>query len=456
MKKIFFIVVLLIVAGLVLVFSPGVSVFEETPPKIEIENEKAGTTYHNPKKPLKVAISDESGVGKVEVIFSSAEGSQKLISQSFGGEKEVNLNLEFPKNIKYKSGQEYKLDIVANDTSKANFFSGNEAKKNLKVVIDAKAPALAVLNQSYKIIQGGAASAVFMASDDSGELSELYVESSFGKKFKPVPFHKDGYYAVLLAWPSVESSFSASVVATDKAGNTSKTPIRLYLQSKKYKESKIAISNAFIDGKITELANEYAKDVDQMDAIAKFKFVNETLRNANEDIIEQITSQIREDKLGEFKITPFYPLKNGAVVASFGDHRIFSFDGAELSESYHMGLDFASTAMAGIVASNGGEVVFADKNGIYGNNMIIYHGFGLYTLYGHCTTMAHEQSEIVPNGANIATTGTTGLALGDHLHFGVVIQGIEVRPEEWMDRKWMKESVYDILENSKKIIDGGK
>ena len=313
-----------------------------------------------------------------------------------------------------------------------------------------------MLNQSYKIIQGGAASAVFMASDDSGELSELYVESSFGKKFKPVPFYKDGYYAVLLAWPSVESSFSASVVATDKAGNTSKTPIRLYLQSKKYKESKIAISNAFIDGKITELANEYAKDVDQMDAIAKFKFVNETLRNANEDIIEQITSQIREDKLGEFKITPFYPLKNGAVVASFGDHRIFSFDGAELSESYHMGLDFASTAMAGIVASNGGEVVFADKNGIYGNNMIIYHGFGLYTLYGHCTTMAHEQSEIVPNGANIATTGTTGLALGDHLHFGVVIQGIEVRPEEWMDRKWMKESVYDILENSKKIIDGSK
>ena len=97
MKKIFFIVVLLIVAAGVLVFSPGVSVFEETPPKIEIENEKAGTTYHNPKKPLKVAISDESGVGKVEVIFNSPEGSQKLISQSFGGEKEVNLNLEFPR-----------------------------------------------------------------------------------------------------------------------------------------------------------------------------------------------------------------------------------------------------------------------------------------------------------------------------------------------------------------------
>lgn len=456
MQKILIVVVLLIVAAVVLIFSPGVGVFEENAPKIELSYEKNGTVYYNPKKPFKIVISDDSGVGNVEVIFGSNNGKEKLLSQNFASQKELNLALEFPKNIKYKSGEKYTLDIIANDISKAGFFSGNEAKKSLQVIIDAKAPELAVLNQSYKIIQGGSASAVFMARDDSGELGELYVESSFGKKFKPVPFYKDGYYAVLVAWPTIEPSFSASVVATDKAGNTSKTPIRLYLQSKKYKESKIAISNAFIDGKITELANEYAKDADEMDAITKFKFVNETLRNSNEDKIEQITSQIREDKLGEFKITPFYPLKNGAVVASFGDHRIFSFDGAELSESYHMGLDFASTAMAGIVASNGGEVVFADKNGIYGNNMIIYHGFGLYTLYGHCTTMAHEQSAVVASGANIATTGTTGLALGDHLHFGVLVQGIEVRPEEWMDRKWMKESVYDILEGSKKIIDGGK
>ena len=59
MQKIFFIVVLLIVVVGVLVFSPGTSIFEETAPKIEIENEKADTIYYNPKKALKVAISDE-------------------------------------------------------------------------------------------------------------------------------------------------------------------------------------------------------------------------------------------------------------------------------------------------------------------------------------------------------------------------------------------------------------
>jgi murein DD-endopeptidase MepM/ murein hydrolase activator NlpD len=46
----------------------------------------------------------------------------------------------------------------------------------------------------------------------------------------------------------------------------------------------------------------------------------------------------------------------------------------------------------------------------------------------------------------------TGLALGDHLHFGIVVQGIEVRPEEWMDANWMRVNVFNVIEDAKKII----
>ena len=86
-------------------------------------------------------------------------------------------------------------------------------------------------------------------------------------------------------------------------------------------------------------------------------------------------------------------------------------------------------------------VVFAEENGIYGQNLIIYHGFGLYSLYGHCSTLNVDVNSKVKAGDVIATTGATGLALGDHLHFSMIVQGIQVRPEEWMDKKWMKESV---------------
>lgn len=451
MAKFILLFFFILVAGGVIALMPGIGFFEENEPKITLANAQNGTIYWNPKEALSLGLSDDSGLGNIEVFLVNGTDEQKLVSTGLDGQKELSLKLEFPKNIKYKNGEEYNIRIVVNDTSKAKFLSGNKANLQAKILVDTKNPDVFVIDQSYKIIQGGTGVAVFRASDTS-ELKELYVSTSFGKNFQVLPFYKEGYYAVLLAWPTTQPNFSASVVAVDKAGNTTKTPIRFYLQNKKYKESKIALNNAFLDGKIAELANMYAQNPSEMDAIAKFKFVNEELRGKNEEKIKEITSNIRENELGEFYIKPFYPLKNGAAVASFGDHRLFSFEGALLSESYHMGLDFASTAKANIVASNAGDVVFADENGIYGKNLIIYHGFGLYTLYGHCTTIAYEVGDTAQEGANIATTGITGLALGDHLHFGIIVQGIEVRPEEWMDKKWMKENIYDILENSKKAI----
>lgn len=53
----------------------------------------------------------------------------------------------------------------------------------------------------------------------------------------------------------------------------------------------------------------------------------------------------------------------------------------------------------------------------------------------------------------IAKTGSTGFAFGDHLHFGVLVQGIDVRPEEWMDAPWMNDNIYTVLENAKSLID---
>jgi murein DD-endopeptidase MepM/ murein hydrolase activator NlpD len=55
-------------------------------------------------------------------------------------------------------------------------------------------------------------------------------------------------------------------------------------------------------------------------------------------------------------------------------------------------------------------------------------------------------------GDVIAETGTSGLALGDHLHFGIMIQGIEVRPEEWLDKSWIKANITNVIKEAKKII----
>lgn len=112
----------------------------------------------------------------------------------------------------------------------------------------------------------------------------------------------------------------------------------------------------------------------------------------------------------------------------------------------------ASVKMAKIVASNDGKVVFSGYNGIYGNMPIIDHGLGLYTLYGHCSVIEVKEGDEVKRGEVIAKTGATGLALGDHLHFGILVQGVEVRPVEWLDSKWIRDNIDKIFKDADRII----
>lgn len=444
---ILFFIFIFIVSGAFAMLKSGA--FEKNPPVIHLPSE----VYTNLKDPVKLEITDESGIKQVKIsLYLTGMELKPLLAQNFTDKKKkISLNLNFPKNSLLNSGHEYKLKIEVTDCSKSNFFTGNKTSKIVNLIIDKKLPEVYVLAQSYKISRGGSAAVVFKASDENN-LKDLKIVTNFGKVFKVTPFKKDGFYTALVAWPTKEKDFRAHIVASDEAGNVNKTRIRYYLQDRKYKISTIPLSDNFLDGKISELVEHYAKDPSKFTKLDKFKFINETLRNKNEKIIVKISENVPEKMIDNFYLKPFYPLKNAAAVASFGDHRFYTYEGFEISQSYHLGLDLASYAMADIKASNPGVVAFNEKNGIFGNNLIIYHGLGLYTLYGHCTDSKLPVGADVRTGEVVATTGKTGLALGDHLHFGILIQGIEVRPEEWMDKNWMKINVYDILKSAEKII----
>ena len=424
------------------------AMFERNAPKVMLNKE----INWNLKKPIKVKITDDSGVKFLRATLSDGKNSilliKKLLSPS---KKEVSIDIKFPRTGFVTNKKYFELTIEVTDSSKWNFFSGNQIIKKSIIHVDTRRPELYIINNSYKIIRGGVATVVFKAYDEN--LKDLFIKTNFGKVFRPTPFYKKGYYISLLAWPSDKKSFKATIVATDKAGNTAKNRIKFYLKAKRYRVSKIKLKDSFLNGKITELAEENSNNAENMSKIEKFKFVNEILRAKNEQIIENITSKAPSSMIKNFKMNPFYPLKNAAAVASFGDHRFFKYQGNLVSESYHLGLDLASISEANIISSNGGTVVFAKYNGIYGNNIIISHGLGVYSLYGHCSSMLVDEGEKIKAGQVIAKSGMTGLALGDHLHFGILVQGVEVRPEEWMDTNWMKDNIFDIIKSAKKIID---
>ena len=421
--------------------------FERVAPKIQIDK----IIYWNLKTKLNIKLEDDSGIIYYKVIFNDGIKDIILGDERLGKPKQsIDLNIGLPKLVSLDKATKGTLKVIAIDNSKWNFLLGNKTKVISSVVIDKEKPKITIINKSYSIRRGGSALIIFKAEDQN--LKNFYIETNFGKKFIPQPFFKEGYYISLLGWPVTKKHFKASLIAYDKAGNKNKLTIPFYLKTKKYRLSTLILKDKFLDGKIAELANRFDETAQVADKLEKFRIINEVVRAKNEKLIHQITSVVSEKMISNFEIKPFYPLKNGAAVASFGDHRKFYYQNTFISESFHLGLDLASIRLASLYNKNNAKVVYNDDNGIYGNMLSLSFGLGLYTIYGHCSSINVSVGENIINRTKLASTGRTGLALGDHLHFGILVQGIEVRPEEWMDKLWIKKNITDIIENSKKVI----
>ena len=424
------------------------STFEREVPKVFLDN----NGYWNLKKPLKLELNDASGIKSYKVVLKSKSDETTLKYEQFIEAKtSINIDIEPPRGAYAMKDKDVKLIVEATDASRWNFLKGNSIKKEFQLKIDKRRPKLTTVSHSYKITKGGSALVVFEANDEN--IKDIYIQTNFDKRFKVQPFYKDGYYISLLAWPVTQKGFKATIVAKDYAGNSSSTYIPLYLKEKSYRISNIKIRDKFLKGKIAELAEEFDETQGVENSLEQFKIINEDVRAKNEILIHEITSKISDEMISDFKINKMYPLRNAQVVASFGDHRKYSYNGSYLSESYHLGLDLASNAMAKIKPQNGGKVVYSDYNGLYGNMPIIDHGLGLYTLYGHCASVNVHREDHIKAKADIANTGKSGYAMGDHLHFGVLVQGIEVRPAEWMDTTWIKLNISDVIKSAKEIID---
>lgn len=426
-------------------FSP---LFERDEPKVSISQQG----YWNFRDPIHVNVEDASGLKSFRATITTPH-DEWVVSDQTAPTKEIKQTFDIlpPNGVRRVEAASVVLKIEATDNSLWGLFMGNTYKEEFTLVIDQHQPSLSIVANSYKIQKGGSAIVVFKAEDTN--LESLKIQTNFGKTFIAQPFIKKGYYASLVAWPVQEASFSATVVARDKAGNEAKSGVPFRLKDHAYKVSNIELSDQFLEGKIAELANTYEQTAGVDDRLQQFSIINEKVRSDNEKIIHDITSKVSQTLIPDFRPAPFYPLVNGQKVADFGDHRIYSYKGKEnLSNAYHMGLDLASVHMGVITSSNSGKVVFSQPNGIYGNLPIIDHGLGLFTLYGHCSEVNVQEGDTIVPGQQIAKSGLSGYAMGDHLHFGILVQGIEVRPEEWMDSKWIADNITSVIDTAKVFI----
>lgn len=336
-----------------------------------------------------------------------------------------------PRESGFKDGP-VELAIEARVNSWLAFMGRGKSSIVKKLTLDLTPPRLNINSGIHNVNQGGSGAVSFTVSKPVDRAGV-----AVGELFFPAFQQKGGEFVCFFAMPldMPPSSFRPKVLARDKAGNEVAQSLHIFAIPKAFKSDKLNVPDSFLESKMSQYTAMYPKAKTPLEI---YKVVNSELRQQN---VEQLKKVALDTAPVQLWSGAFLRLPNSAGRANFGDARDYYYDNEKIDHQTHMGVDLASVANAPVPAANTGKVVFADFFGIYGNCIIIDHGLGLQSLYSHLDAMDVQKGQEVQKGQIIGKTGTTGLAGGDHLHFGMVVHGIQVSPIEWWDEHWIKDNV---------------
>jgi murein DD-endopeptidase MepM/ murein hydrolase activator NlpD len=392
--------------------------------------------------PLEIRITDPgTGLRTLRATLTAGGTEHILAAEQYAqpvGEKVITLAVGKIPGIREGPAV---LRIAARDASLARLGAGNEVVVEKALTIDITPPTLELVADDRYVSFGGVGAIVYKTSADVATTG-VKVGNRFFPAFRgQVKDHPDHLFALFAHPYDAAADSKAVLVATDKAGNARELRLVYELKNVKYRRSTIALSEGFLRDKVTPLVRDVAAR--QGSVKEQFVAVNKGLRKENEEKIAEITAKATPSMLWQ---GAFRQLSNSKVEANFADQRTYTHAGEAVDTAYHLGYDLSVTKHYPVEAANGGNVAFVGDLGIYGNTVIIDHGLGLYTLYSHLSAFDVKVGDAVKQLQVIGKTGETGLAAGDHLHYGVYLDGLAVLPVEWWDPKWIRDNIQPKLE----------
>jgi murein DD-endopeptidase MepM/ murein hydrolase activator NlpD len=303
------------------------------------------------------------------------------------------------------------------------------------VTIDLTPPTLEVTSRQHAVRVGGAECAVYRAGaeavEDGVEVGDRVFPGTAGL------FADPALRAALFAIPQDAPDARPAVVAADAAGNRRRASLGVAVTHRRFAEKTLPVTDDFLARKVPELL--VANGLDPAgDLLAGYLRVNRELRATTEARVQSLCRESTDRPLWQ---GAFLRLPNSAPLSGFADRRTYLYGGKVIDHQTHLGFDLASLRGAVVPAGNTGRVVFTGPLGIYGHTVILDHGLGLFSLYGHLSDIDVAPGTSVARGDPIGRTGETGLAAGDHLHFSVMIRGTHVDPTEWWDAHWIRDHV---------------
>jgi murein DD-endopeptidase MepM/ murein hydrolase activator NlpD len=417
---------------------------EREKPQVVINGE---SSHLGLTKEVSLLASDaKSGLRFIEVSLVQGNKKAKLRERSYpragyfsgAGPGKIEETIEItPKALGLEDGAATLVVRVA-DFSWWNWLKGNITEHSSAVTIDTKPPVVSVTDSPRYIKGGGAGVVVYRVSEPAGRHG-VVINDIFYPGF-PLPKRGEGVYGACLGLPfDIAVLEKAFVVASDQAGNESKAPFAMNLHVRKIVSDSITISDGFLSAKLPEFRTYYPELSGT--PVEQFVKVNNDIRQANFKKIQEVCAKFQPERLwdGRFERMP------GSPRAGYADHRTYLYNGEKIDAQVHLGVDIASVQQAKVGAANRGLVVFAEYLGIYGNTVILDHGQGIFSLYSHLSQIEVPMGTMVEKNSVVGSTGITGMAGGDHLHFSMLVNGIFVDPVEWWDEEWLKIHMLSVL-----------
>ena len=387
-----------------------------------------------------VDLSDPgSGLRSLRIATGPADAETVLLDESYpgnllsGGTRQsqaVVIGITGP--LLETLPRESTLRIAARDWSWRGFFSGNETLLEVPLIVDLDPPRVMVSTGLTYVKQGGASAVNYTVSEDVAADGVMVGDARYYGH--PVPGGGGERVAIFAIPTDAPADVVPRVFAEDAAGNVGKARWPVVVKPRTMPEGNVSLGASFLENVVPRLTRVTANT----DLKAAFHQINTELRAENEKTIRA--------HLAETASTPYFEgalqqMANSKVTSRFAERRTYFVAGEPVSKATHFGFDLASTSAAPITAAEAGRVAYADELGIYGNCVLVDHGLGVGTLYGHLSRIDVKPGDEVAQGSTLGLSGATGLAGGDHLHFAVLVGETYVDPLEWWDAKWVKTHV---------------
>jgi murein DD-endopeptidase MepM/ murein hydrolase activator NlpD len=314
------------------------------------------------------------------------------------------------------------------------------------VQVRLEKPSVSIVSTHHYINVGGAEMVVYRVKPADVESGVMVGEREYpgfpasgaavGDVHLTDPGLRVAFFALLWDEPA---STSIHLYARDEAGNAARADFDYKTFPKAPRKSKIEVNDKFLERIVPAIEAGSPEVKNTGTLVDQFLVLNGDLRRRNAAKIASLAAQTSPEMFWRGEV--FHNFANTKAESAFADQRTYIYQGKEIDHQTHLGFDLASFANTKVVAANRGKVIYAADLGIYGNCVIVDHGMGVQSLYGHLSSIDVPVGTMVEKGQTLGKSGMTGMAGGDHLHFTMLVNGQMVNPIEWWDPHWIQDRV---------------